>query len=169
MRPVDILIFGFLFCLISLTSVFVKQVPDAHIILSTYLLLAVALILLILIKKRHSGKSLDFIHNLAYPYVTVVLVFDSLGGLIRHINPVSYDHVLIRYDYLIFGAHPTIALENYVHPVITELLQYAYISYYFLPLILGLALLLRNRDSELTRSIFLVVLCFFLSYIGLNL
>ncbi len=166
MRPVDILTFVFLAFLLTITAVFSKQIPDINRILSIYLFLSTALIILMFLKKRYDGKILAFIYNLVYPYLAVVLIFDSLGGLIRYINPATYDHLLIRLDYMIFKAHPTIVLEPLVNPVITEILQYAYVSYYFLPIILGISLIIKKKDPELERSIFLVVLCFFLSYIG---
>ncbi|HDZ61976.1 MAG TPA: phosphatase PAP2 family protein [Nitrospirae bacterium] len=166
MRPVDTLIFGFIAALAAITIIFMRQIPKAYSILSVYVFLSVGLVFLIFISKKHKGSILTFIHNVAYPYLVIVLVFNTLGGLIKYINPVSYDHILIRLDYLIFGAHPTIALERFVSPIITELLQYAYISYYFLPIILATALIIKKKDAELDRAIFLVALCFFLSYIG---
>ncbi|GBE06780.1 MAG TPA: phosphatase PAP2 family protein [Nitrospirae bacterium] len=166
MRPVDILTFGFILLLSAVTIIFIRQIPDAHIILSVYTALAVTLVILILLKKRYNGKALTFTYHLVYPYLAVVLIFDSLGRLIRYINPATYDHLLIRLDYMIFGAHPTVLFESVTSPIITELLQYAYISYYFLPIILGTALIVKNKDAELERSIFLVVLCFYLSYVG---
>ncbi len=166
MRPVDTLIFGFISALTAVTIIFMRQIPDAYSILSVYVFLSAGLVFLIFISKKHKGSILTFIHNVAYPYLVIVLIFNTLGGLIRYINPVSYDHILIRLDYLIFGAHPTIALEQIASPILTELLQYAYSSYYFLPIILATALIIKKKDSELDRAIFLVVLCFFLSYIG---
>ncbi|MHA2219341.1 MAG: phosphatase PAP2 family protein, partial [Candidatus Hodarchaeales archaeon] len=98
---------------------------------------------------------------------TIILIFNSLGGLIRYINPFTFDHVLIQLDYRIFNAHPTVLLERFTNPVITEVLQLAYTSYYFLPIILGIALKIKGGEkTEFERSIFLIILCFFLSYIG---
>ena len=166
MRPVDYLTFGFLTFLFIITVIFIKQIPNAYLILSIYSVLIAALSLLIFFKKRNDGKILEIIYDLVFPVIAVILIFDSLGGLIRYINPITYDHLLIRLDYIIFKAHPTIVLERFTTPVITELLQFAYISYYFLPVILGVTLKIKGKDAEFNKSIFLIILCFFLSYIG---
>jgi len=166
MRPVDYLTFGFLTFLFIITVIFIKQIPNAYLILSIYSVLIAALSLLIFFKKRNDGKILEIIYDLVFPVIAVILIFDSLGGLIRYINPITYDHLLIRLDYIIFKAHPTIVLERFTTPVNTELLQFAYISYYFLPVILGVTLKIKGKDAEFNKSIFLIILCFFLSYIG---
>ena len=51
-------------------------------------------------------------------------------------------------------------------PLLTDLLQVAYISYYLLPVTLGIALKLRADNRAFDRSLFLIMLCFYLSYIG---
>lgn len=166
MRPVDILIFGFLTFLFIITVTFIKQIPHAHIILLIYTVLIGALYLLIYFKARRDGRFLRILYDLIFPVIVVLLIFDSLGGLIRYINPVTYDHLLIRIDYIIFKGYPTVALERVTTPVITEILQLAYTSYYFLPIILGVVLKVKGKETDFNRMLFLVILCFFLSYIG---
>lgn len=166
MRPVDILTFGFLTFLFIITVIFKKQVPNAYLILSIYVVLITALFLLIFFKKRHNGKILEMIYDIIFPVIVVVLIFDSLGGLIPYINPITYDHLLIRLDYTIFKEHPTVALERFTTPLITEIMQLAYTSYYFLPIILGVVLKVKGKEADFNRMLFLVILCFFLSYVG---
>ncbi|MBI4698968.1 MAG: phosphatase PAP2 family protein [Nitrospirae bacterium] len=166
MRPVDILTFGFVTFLFIITLFFIRQIPHANLILFIYAFLISTLSVLIYLTVRYDGKFLRFLYDIVYPVISVLLVFDSLGGLIRYINPKTYDHILIRLDYMIFNAYPTVALENITTPVITEFFQLAYISYYFLPIIFGITLRLKNNRSDFNRSLFLIILCFFLSYIG---
>ncbi len=166
MRPVDILTFGFLAFLFIITIIFKKQIPNAYLILSIYAVLITALSLLIYFKKKYDGKILEMIYDIIFPVIAVLLIFDSLGGLIRYINPMTYDYLLIRLDYLIVRGYPTVELEKITAPAITELFQLAYTSYYFLPIILGIALKIKGTRREFDRALFLIILCFFLSYIG---
>lgn len=166
MGPVDILTFGFLTFLFIITTIFIKQIPDAYLILFVYAVLMAVLSLLIFFRGRRNSKILEVTYDLVFPIMIVFLIFDSMGGLIRYINPVSYDHLLIRLDYIIFRGYPTVALEGITTPAITEVMQLAYISYYFLPVVLGVALKIKGRRAEFNRSLFLVILCFFLSYAG---
>ncbi len=166
MRPVNTITFAFLAFLFTITAIFKNQIPDANLILSIYITLTITLLLLIYLNKKHPGKTVKTAYDIVFPVIAVVLIFDSLGGLIRYINPATYDHLLIRLDYMIFKTHPTIALEQFTFPVITEFLQISYTSYYFLPIILGLSLKIKGKEQEFSRTIFLIILCFFLSYIG---
>jgi membrane-associated phospholipid phosphatase len=166
MRPVDILTFGFLIFLFVITVIFINQIPHAYLILFIYTFLIGLLFLLIYLKGRRDGRLLRIIYDIIFPVIAVLLIFNSLGGLIRYINPLTYDDLLIRIDYLIFNVYPTVAFEKITTPVITEILQFAYTSYYLLPFILGITLKIKGKNAEFDRALFLIILCFFLSYIG---
>jgi len=165
-RAVDLLTFSFLSFLLVITLVYINQIPRAYLLITIYTVLMTALFLLVYLRSKDNGIFLRIMNDLIFPVIVVLLIFNSLGGLIRYINPATYDHLLIRIDYLIFKGYPTVALEGITSPIITEVLQFAYISYYFLPLILGVVLKLSKRESEFDRSLFLIILCFFMSYIG---
>ncbi len=101
-----------------------------------------------------------------YPILFIPVIFDSFADLLPWVSPVEQDPWLIQLDLALFGVHPTVWLERFIHPVLTELLTWAYTSYYFLPIILALALYQRGEEREFDRAIFGVVLCFYLSYLG---
>lgn len=166
MKPVDTLTLGFLAFLFSLTLIFHHRIPHAYLLLITYLALTISLLSLIFLKKRKDGKILGIIYEIMFPVIAVIMIFNSLGGLIRYINPTTYDTVLIHLDFKIFNTHPTVALEQFTSPALTEFLQLAYASYYFLPVILCVILKVEGREAEFNRAVFLIILCFFLSYIG---
>jgi membrane-associated phospholipid phosphatase len=67
---------------------------------------------------------------------------------------------------MIFGFDPTVELYKIANPYLTELLQIAYASFFFLPIILAVHLLSRNRIKEFHFAVFAVVYGFLLSYIG---
>jgi membrane-associated phospholipid phosphatase len=166
MRPVDVLTVGFLIFLFVITVVFMNQIPHAYLILFIYTFLIGLLFLLIYLKGRRDGRFLRIIYDIIFPVIAVLLIFNSLGGLIRYINPLTYDDLLIRIDYLIFNIYPTVAFEKITTPIITEIMQFAYTSYYLLPFILGITLKIKGKNAEFDRTLFLIILCFFLSYIG---
>ncbi len=108
----------------------------------------------------------DMVRSIVFPVICVLVIFNSLELLVHDINPGDIDPLLIRLDYLIFKGYPTVMLESFENPLLTDILQIAYSSYYFLPISLGILLKLRNRDEEFDRTVFLILLCFYLSYIG---
>ncbi|MGE5499393.1 MAG: phosphatase PAP2 family protein [Syntrophothermus sp.] len=96
----------------------------------------------------------------------ILLTFKELYLMIRPIRMHDYDHLLIMADRFIFGTDPTHVLLKIANPVLTEILQLAYGSFYILPVILGLNLYMQKRLTALDFSLFAVVYGFFLSYIG---
>jgi len=162
LRPVDALTMAFLLFLLALTIIFGKRLPDAGRLAILYTGLLAVQITLVFLK----GKVPSLVPDLIFPAVYIVSVFDSLGALVHRINPKDIDSALIRADYFIFGGYPTLMAEGLSTPLLTDFMHLAYFSYYFIPVAYGVALKLKGKEAEYQRSLFLIVLCFFLSYIG---
>ena len=163
-RPADAVTIFFLLVLLTLTFIFYRSIPKAPLLIGTYSSLLV--IQAALASVKHGGRSVIVLHRIVFPVICVLVVFDSLGNLVHYINPVDIDPILIRIDYMICGNHPTVLLERITNPALTDLLQIAYTSYYFIPISFGVLLFKKNRHREFDRSVFLILLCFYLSYLG---
>jgi membrane-associated phospholipid phosphatase len=182
-RPADSLTIIFLMFLMLVSLAFHDRIPHVKTLIFTYSLLLLAQLFLIRIgkqdamtdplitplQKEGSGGMngfMDLMRSIVFPVVCVLVIFDSLGRVVHHINPKDIDPLLIRLDYLIFTGYPTVMLESFQNPLVTDLLQLAYCSYYVLPISLGVILKLRGRDGEFDRTVFMILLCFYLSYVG---
>jgi len=163
-RPADTVTFAFLFFLIALTLFHYGIIPDASFLLILYSALVLAQMILIRFKNR--SKFFGYLYDLVFPVLCVLLVFDSLGRIVHYVNPQDIDPVLIRLDNLIFGGDPAVMLEKIANPFLTDILEIAYTTYYFMAISLGVVLLVHHKKEEFNRTIFLVLLCFYLSYLG---
>jgi membrane-associated phospholipid phosphatase len=101
-----------------------------------------------------------------YPVALIPITFKELTFLIPLIHPRDFDWELARIDYWMFGAHPTVWLERFTWPVLTELFQISYTAYYFLPVILGALLWSKGWFDRFHYFVFVAVLGFYLSYLG---
>lgn len=165
-RPVDILSLGFAALLALLTVVYAHLIPHWHWLLIRYLLLTLAIASAAMyVKNMNTWQPVVFLYTFL-PVLIVPVIFDSLGDLIPWIRPGVTDDILIRIDYAIFGVHPTVWLERLVHPVLTFIMQTAYITYYPMAIALGAVLAAKRKEKELDEAIFGIVLCFYLSYLG---
>jgi membrane-associated phospholipid phosphatase len=162
LRPADTITILFLSFLIVLTIIFYKNVPKAPSLIITYLILIISQAIILRFKSQ--GRFLGLFYDLVFPIICVLVVFDSLGRLVHYINPKDIDPLLIRLDYLIFDGHPTIMLERIMSPLLTDILQLAYTTYYFIPISFAAILLLKNQRQEYNRTLFLILFCFYLSY-----
>ncbi len=133
-------------------------------VLTVYVSLFV--IQVILVRSRSRKVAIRVFHDLIFPVISVLLIFDTMTDLVPAVNPHDIDYKLIRADYLLFGMYPTVFLERFINPYLTELLQWAYSTYYFLPVILGIALKVQKKEREFQEGLSLILLCFYLSYVG---
>ena len=164
LRPADILNLCFLFFLTIVTAIFFSKIARPMLLITLYAGLFFLQILLIRAKDR--GRLLRLIYDLIFPVVCILLIFDSLEQLVHYINPRDIDPLLIKLDYMLFNGYPTVMLENFMSPLLTDILHASYASYYFLPVTLGIVLKIKGNDKAFDKSLFLIMLCFYISYLG---
>jgi membrane-associated phospholipid phosphatase len=151
--------------LIILTLVFHGQIPLWHSLLFRYtLLLGLLFVLRLSWDRKAMGKTGTFFHHFS-PILFVVLIYESLGDLIQYLQP-DVDPWLIQIDFSIFGVQPTLWMEQWIVPWFTDIMSLAYLSYYFIPVVLIAVLYLKDRMAEFDRSMFVLAFGYYVSFIG---
>jgi membrane-associated phospholipid phosphatase len=164
LRPADSLNLVFLFFLSLVVLMFHGRLNSPGGLAILYAALFVVQVLLLRFKK--STGLMRWTYDLIFPTVCILIVFDSLEGLVHSINPRDIDPLLIRLDYAIFGFYPTVMAEKFLSPLLTDFMQLAYCSYYVLPITLGVFLKINGEARDFDHALFLIMLCFYLSYVG---
>ena len=154
------------FCLFFATLALLNIDKSPYLINLSILYLSFVLFQVFLIAFSHRDKFFRLSRDMLFPLVVVFVIFDSLTVLIPLVNPNYMDLYLAGLDYYIFGLYPTVYFERFMHPLLSDILQLCYSLYYFLPFALGVSLKLKAMDREFERSLSLVLLCFYLSYVG---
>jgi hypothetical protein len=166
LHAADVLVIGFGMLLSIINVVFAPLIPKAGVLIMINSV-AIALIILLAYFRHTTGSPLlRAVHN----WYVVLLVFLSFKELYFMIKPLhsgrDYDDVLIAVDQWLFGVNPTQWLMRYANPYVTEILQIAYTSFYFLFLVLGYELYRRHDRDMFHYFMFTCVYGFFLSYLG---
>ena len=134
-----------------------------------YLLLDAGVIAVVFILARFASTRSHFwklLHGF-YMMVGIPIAFKQFYWIVPLVHPVDYDQALIAIDrFLFFGADPTRWMYQFAHPVLTEILQLAYASFYFLPLILAVDLYRKKRMAAFRIVFLTIILGFYLSYLG---
>lgn len=166
LKPVDTITYLALFVLIATVLATWSANPHGSVLAVKYSGLAIVLTLLWWLDEGRF-RIVRTLH-MFYPIIFIPIVFDSFADILPWASPIERDSLLIQLDRILLGVDPTVWLERFIHPVLTELLTWAYASYYFLPIILAVALYWRGKEKEydFDRGIFGVVLGFYLSYVG---
>jgi membrane-associated phospholipid phosphatase len=172
-EPVDVLTSAFAGALVAAGLLRWAAVGD-HFVLLRLAIVALVPFAIAAVRARspRPGSLADVVCDF-YVVGTVLTIFDSLGPLIRALNPVDKDAWLIAADRRLLGTDPTVVLERFATPFLSDVLTVCYALYYFHPIILG-ALLYRDdrrraagpRDRAFRPFAFTMVAVFFVSYVG---
>jgi membrane-associated phospholipid phosphatase len=167
LKPVDLLTIAFIAILAAVTLAASPRLPHAGWLLARFASLIIALVLVAQYAARNEAPSWSRTLHAFLPALIIPVLFDSLGDLIPWVRPRYVDDLLIGIDFRLFGGHhPTILLERFIHPLLTTVLQFAYISYYPMAIVLAVVLAVKKKETAFDEAIFGIILCFYLSYLG---
>jgi membrane-associated phospholipid phosphatase len=164
-NPIDLIVIVFYILLTILTLVY-SSIVDEWLLLIGYNFLLFIFIFWISGKANRSRNKYWMIAHYYYVIPLIFLTFKEVYVLLSAIRTIDYDHLLISIDRFIFGIDPTVYLYQFSHPILTEIMQIAYATFFLLPIILGVEFQKKNDYNTFNFIIFTVVLGFFLSYIG---
>ncbi len=165
LKPSDLLTLSFLVLLSGLAVYSSPANPSWVRLLATYAVLAVAILAAALYRTKVNLAKKGLYFAFVVALFTVLFIFNSLGTLISSIQTTTFDSSLSAIDYKIFGINPTEWMDRLVSPALTVILQFAYVSYYFITFLLGVVFISKGRLGEFEEFLFGSLLCFYLSYI----
>jgi membrane-associated phospholipid phosphatase len=166
LHSADILMIGFATILSAINIVFSDRIPSWRMLVLGNTLLTAFILWLGPARHRSSQQPLRYLHD----WYVAPMVFVSFKELYFMIKPIhfgrDYDDLLIAIDRWMFGVDPTQWLAQFAHPWLTELLQIAYTSFFFLFILLGYEIYRRKSYDMFHFFLFTCVYGFFLSYLG---
>lgn len=162
-RPVDILFISFILFLSVFGLLTIRDINE----ISVMLLINIVFIIFIIWFSRLSVKSraAKIIYDW-YGVPSIYLIFKEVHIIIQSTGIRDWDWLFIKVDRFIFGTDPTIWISQWINPVLTEIMQIAYGSYFFIMLALGLELYLKKEIDRYNFALFTIVFGFVLSYFG---
>ncbi len=92
--------------------------------------------------------------------------FSAVGMVLPAINPVPCEWTCIAGDRVLLGADPTVVLGRGLVPWLVEILQLCYASFYFLPIVLAIALARARQWVAFDDVVDVVTFGFLFSYLG---
>lgn len=163
--PVDRLVIGFS-TLVSILAILVLPGEASwRLLVPLNVGLGVVIAILSLAATRPEMRLLRFLHDW-YPVGVIFLLFKEVYIIIQSIGRPDIDLSLIGIDHFLFGVHPTVWLTQFSSPLLTEILQLAYVSYYLLMVTLAAELQMRRDYDRFSFVMFTLTYGFFLSYVG---
>ncbi len=161
----DFLTIVFITIIILLLILFYPRFPHGWQLLLGYIILL--LLALLVSDARHRWNKIDIVRILCdlSPIFFILAIFELLGGVTPYLRP-DIDSLLIKADLVLFGVHPTVWIEDFFIPWVADILALAYISYYFIPLVLILTLYFGGRTNEFFLTAGTLLLGYYICYIS---
>ena len=130
------------------------------------LIIMAAILGVAFVHKRFAHGWVQFFRDWYSPAFLIVIYLEN-RKLIPLVNPHDLDGLLIKIDRFLFLGHdPTVLMEKIACPVLSEILQVAYASFYFLPFVLCV-IVYRNRPRiEFHVNVATLLTGFYLTFIG---
>jgi membrane-associated phospholipid phosphatase len=106
----------------------------------------------------------DLVHDF-FPVVTIIALFNLTGPVIEAANPSRWDATFAALDGRLFGTLPAAWMGLLGRPWwLTDAASVAYVSYYFIPVVMGAALLAARREEEFRDFAFTVAAALLLTF-----
>lgn len=164
--PVDVCHLVYLAGTLVLVLTHLDSVPRAGMWTAVSVVLLAVAALVPLVARRMSERGGSML-RLVQTVATIPLVFTELGSLVPYVRLRRFEKELFEFDCRLFGgSEPLAMLGRLENPWLTEALQWVYNYYFFIPVILGVAVVRRDRPRDLLRMLFVCSLCIYLSYLG---
>jgi membrane-associated phospholipid phosphatase len=85
--------------------------------------------------------------------------------ILPYFNSNQFDALMANVDLLMLGVHPTVWLESWTHPFLTEVLYIFYFFYFPMPLIIIGWMYKNGKVEDIERSFFIYCICYYGAYI----
>lgn len=154
------LVIIFVFYIFSL-----KSSPYTYQPLIVFLITAAIIYLSVRLRKKGAKQGWAKYFRLFYPLIYLFVIFESFFMILPFINTHRYDEVLANIDYNLLGVHPTVWIEHWVKPWLTDLLYLLYIFYFPMPLFILVWLYKKKKYVDLDKSIFIYMLTYYGAYL----
>lgn len=166
LHSADILVIAFGIVISAVNMIWAVRIPSWWLLILINGGLAGLICLLAYYRHHSNSRVLRYVHDWYVAPVTFFW-FKELYFMIKPIHfGRDYDDLLIAIDKWLFGVIPTDWMMHFASPFLTEVLQIAYTSFYFLFLILGYEFYRRHNLDLFHYFMFTCVYGFFLSYLG---
>ena len=160
---------AYLLTVITVAVLAAPQADPAYLPLP-FLLSHTALLAAVLVLSRkapHLTDSQARISRCALLFCGMPLIFSSMGWILPAVHPDPFEFTWIDWDRALFGGgDPSAMAQALLSPWFTELLQWVYASFYFIPLLALVGAAVWSGWPAFDRVLTTVVFCFMVSYLG---
>lgn len=164
-RPEDTAFIVYLGGISVFVTLFHRGVPNWWVYVVSHSTAVVAVIAWVRFADGRTGRVVRFLRHW-YIFIVLTFFYEQIDDFILGLQGRYLDHLIYNFELKLLGVHPSVWLEQFASPVLTEVMKISYHSYYWLIPLLGFSLYLKDEIMAVRRMVFSVALAFFISYAG---
>lgn len=154
-----------LFIYLVLSLIYFNNIDSAFFLVAQYVLISLAVYLFAYFSHNNNkGKVYNAFRRL-YIIPIVYFIYSQIHTYLPLVNPIDFDNILIAWDKFLFGVNPTEWIYKFSHPILTEYLQFTYMTFFFMPILVGIEFTYREKDEEFFKYARFILFGFYLSYL----
>ncbi len=163
---IDLLNTGFLAVVFVIYLFSLHNSPYLFGPLFVFLLTAVVIWMAVRLRQKEKNSKIERLFLTFYPLIYLFVIFESFFMILPYVNLNRYDQELANIDYSWFGVHPTVWIEHFVRPRLTDIMYALYIFYFPMPLFILGYLYKKKRLTDLDKSVFVYLVVYYTAYLG---
>ena len=165
-RLMDIICLAYLGLIGFLLIFFHKAVIYWPIYILIHAVLAISILEIVRFGEKYPQKKTFWILRTCYPLALILYLWSELNGLV----PMFYGSywatdIIIYWDKIIFGVHPTIWVQQLYRPWLDELMNFFYTGYYTFFLLVPLSLFVCKKKKEAIAVVSLITFTYFSNFL----
>jgi membrane-associated phospholipid phosphatase len=115
--------------------------------------------------EKYPSNKILWVLRTFYPVLIFLCAWEELGTLLTMFyGSYWFTDTLVRLDKLIFGVHPTVWIQQFYQPWLSELMNFFYIGYFVLFLLVPLSLLVKKKKEAAFTIISITTFVYFSNF-----
>lgn len=147
-----------------LLAVFRNHLPGAGNYFLLHSVIGAGILALVWAAEQWPSAGLRFARHW-YPFALFIFFFEELHHIVHLIFPGWFDHWLIAFDFELFGAHPTVWIEQFAAPAMNDMMAFFYLTYYFYTVVLVGVLYARKEWQKFWMVMTATALAYTIGYL----
>lgn len=156
----------FFLCIIIVFYLFAfNRTPYKIPLLIIYILLFVFIIFMTRLRESKKSHRRIKIIMFSYPVIFLFVIFETFFMILPYFNSLRFDALMANIDFKLLGVNPTVWIENWIHPLLTDILSLFYFFYFPMPFIIIGWMYKKAKFKNIEKALFIYFTCYYGAYI----
>ncbi len=139
--------------------------PYSYQPLIVFLFTGTLIFLSVYFRKKGIKEGIIKYFRLFYPLIYLFVIFESFFMILPYLNHNRYDEIFANIDFELLKVHPTVWIEKFVTPLLTDIMYSFYLFYFPMPLFI-IVWVYKNKPAYIfDKTVFVFIITYYGAYL----